>query len=224
MIRAILFDLDGTLLDRHSSLMLYVHQQMDRCASVLSGIPLPDYLGKVIDLDAHGHQPKDVVFLEVEAHFDLPRNSWKTLLNDFLTHFPHVCVPFPMMHQTLQGLKDRGFELGLVTNGRSASQDPKIDGLGIRHYLGAVLVSEEEGVRKPNPEIFHRALRQLDVLPHETIFVGDNPKADIQAADFVGMKTVWMKDDYWPIPDAMDGEISGLAQLPEFIEHLAQQE
>ncbi len=220
MIRAILFDLDGTLLDRHSSLILYVHQQMARCSSLLSNITLPDYLTKVIELDAHGHRTKDVVFQQVVEHFGLPEQSWRTLLEDFLKYFPDRCVPFPKMHQTLQNLQQRKFSLGLVTNGSNASQNPKIDGLGIRHYFGSLLVSEEEGVKKPDPEIFNRALRQLNVAPEEAVFVGDNPEADIHAAQAVGMKAVWMRDPYWPEPEGADATISELRELPERIEGL----
>lgn len=62
LIRAVLFDLDGTLLDRHGSLLLYVHQQMQRCRSVLDGVPLVEYLPRVVDLDARGHTTQDIVF------------------------------------------------------------------------------------------------------------------------------------------------------------------
>ena len=112
---------------------------------MLEGILLADYLDKVVELDAHGHVTKDTVFQQAEKHFGLPQNSWQVLFEDFRKHFPDTCVPFPQMHQTLARLRDRGLLLGLVTNGSSDSQNPKIDGLGIRGYFGAVLVSEAEG-------------------------------------------------------------------------------
>ena len=62
MTKAVLFDLDGTLLDRHSSLILYVHQQINRCSPILGNVSPLDYLNKIIELDAHGHQTKDIVF------------------------------------------------------------------------------------------------------------------------------------------------------------------
>ena len=104
-----------------------------RCSSLLGDIPLLDYLTKVIELDAHGHAAKDLVFQQVEKHFCLPDQSWRSLLEDFLKYFPDTCVLFPRMQQTLQDLKQRQFLLGLVTNGSNASQNPKIDGLGIRY-------------------------------------------------------------------------------------------
>ena len=220
MIKAVLFDLDGTLLDRHSSLIVYIHQQMQRCRCLLGSIPLADYLGSVIELDARGHTTKDIVFQQIENLFGLPERSWKVLLEDFLRHFPDTCVPFPKMHQTLKRLRDRGLSLGLVTNGSNASQNPKIDGLGIRHLFGVVLVSEAEGVKKPEPEIFLRALRTLNVMPEDAVFVGDNPEADIRAAKSVGLKTVWMEDPYWQVPGNADATISELCALPDTIDKI----
>ena len=141
MIKAILFDLDGTLLDRHSSLIVYLNQHMIRCGTILNGIPPTEYLSKVIERDAHGHVSKDTVFRQIEKDFNLPEGSWEVLYRDFGNYFPDTCVPFPKMRQTLNHLAECGFLLGLITNGWSTSQDPKIDGLGIRHYFRTVLVS-----------------------------------------------------------------------------------
>ncbi|MEM9809217.1 MAG: HAD family hydrolase [Cyanobacteria bacterium P01_D01_bin.56] len=220
MTKAVLFDLDGTLLDRHSSLILYVHQQIDRCSPVLGNVPPLDYLNKVIELDAHGHQTKDIVFQEVEKYFGLPDQSWQALLDDFFQHFPDICVPFPHMHQTLQVLQQSGYSLGLITNGSNASQNPKINGLGIRYYFGAVLISEAEGVKKPDSEIFDRCLRQLHVTAQDAVFVGDNPEADIHGAQSIGIRAIWMRDSYWPEPSRPDGIICQLSQLPDLLEKM----
>jgi putative hydrolase of the HAD superfamily len=221
VIEAVLFDLDGTLLDRQSSLIVYVHRQKERCADLLGPIPMADYLAKVIELDAHGHGDKDRMFGKIESSFGLPDGSAAVLLNDFMAYFPDTCVPFPGMHQTLQGLRKRGLPLGLVTNGSAASQNAKIDGLGIRGYFSAVLVSETEGVRKPDPEIFHRALRRLAVAPRDAVFVGDNPEADVHAAKAVGMQAIWMRDSYWPEPASADAVITKLCELPDVVDGLS---
>jgi beta-phosphoglucomutase-like phosphatase (HAD superfamily) len=50
--RAVLFDLDGTLLDRHSSLIVCVHRQRERCADLLGAIPMVDYFDEVVEFRA----------------------------------------------------------------------------------------------------------------------------------------------------------------------------
>jgi len=220
MIESILFDLDGTLLDRHGSLIIYVHRQIERHSALLNGILLDDYLAKVIEFDAQGHTAKDKLFQQIEKHFDLPERSWDLLFDDFKTHFPDTCVPFPAMHQTLRRLQERGLSLGLITNGSKALQYPKIDGLGIRLYFGAILVSEAEGIKKPDPEIFHRALRKLGTSPENAVFVGDNPEADIHGAAAAGMRAVWMQNSWWPEPSDVNATINRLSELPEVIDKL----
>ena len=78
-----------------------------------------------------------------------------------------------------------------MTNGRSEFQRRSISGLGIQNDLDVVLVSEEEQIRKPQVEIFQRAVNRLAVRASESVFVGDNPEADITGAKNAGMKTIW---------------------------------
>lgn len=56
------------------------------------------------------------------------------------------------------------------------------------------LISESEGLRKPDPKIFERALKKLNVMAEETIFVGDHPIHDVAASRAVGMQGWWKED------------------------------
>ena len=83
------------------------------------------------------------------------------------------------------------------------------------------MVSEAAGVKKPDPEIFRRALRQLNVTALETVFVGDNPNADIDAAKALGMKGVWIRNACWPPPARLDAAISQICELPRMIDTMS---
>ena len=157
---AVLFDLDGTLLDRQNSLRVYFHRQFARHPDLLAGVPFMPYLDRFMELDAHGHGDKETAWTRVAAEFGLPAGSDALLRRDYHTHFPATCVPFPRLHQTLAACRERGWKLGIVTNGKAQSQNPKIDGLGIRPYFGAVLISAEEGIKKPDAAIYDRALER----------------------------------------------------------------
>ena len=108
-----------------------------------------------------------------------------------------------------------------MTNGPTTSQQPKIDGLGIAGYFETVLISGAEGVSKPDPEIFRRAVSRLGVRAEETVMVGDNPVADIGGAMSFGMKAIWKRDEYWEAPEVVDGVVRDLDELPGLISSLS---
>ncbi len=221
MIRAAVFDLDGTLLDRTTSLRVYLHEQVRRLPQALEATTFKDYLDTFLALDDNGYRERADLFRRIEDAFSMPSGMGDTLLEDFRKHFPHTCAPFPGARQTLSELQRQGVKMGLVTNGRVASQQPKIEGLGIAGYFGVILISEAEGVRKPDREIFRRALEALDVAPEDAVMVGDNPEADIQGATAFGMKAIWKRDEHWEAPAVVDAVIDDLRELPQVIRDLA---
>jgi putative hydrolase of the HAD superfamily len=101
----------------------------------------------------------------------------------------------------LDSLRARGIKTGLVANswpdpGRVLRADAEAFGLAER--LDVLVFSEELGVRKPAPEIFLHACRQLEIEAGATMFVGDNLVTDVQGAADVGMTTVqalWFRAD-----------------------------
>lgn len=83
-------------------------------------------------------------------------------------------------------------------------------------------MSEWEEIKKPNPEIFHRAIKKLGVLANECIFMGDHPDNDVKAAQNVGMKGFWKKDYQWNDVDA-DFIINDLSEVTTIINNLNKQ-
>lgn len=89
--------------------------------------------------------------------------------------------------------------MGIVTNGASASQSGKLDTLGIRRYMGTIVMSEEVGLRKPDPRIFQLALDNLGIEPSAACYVGDHPANDVLGASDAGLTAVWLKGTHdWP--------------------------
>lgn len=89
----------------------------------------------------------------------------------------------------------------------------------IEKYFDVILVSEWEGIKKPDPRIFNKALNILNVQANEAIFVGDHPENDVLAAKKVGMKGIWKKDLHWRNAEA-DLIVDDLGELPFIIEKL----
>jgi putative hydrolase of the HAD superfamily len=216
MIKAVLFDLDGTLLDRDESVKKFIYHQYDRLNRIVGRIPRETYIKRFIDLDQRGYVWKDKVYQQLVEEFQITEMTWEGLLQDYLSEFKNHCVPFPNLISTLDKLKSRDIRLGMITNGRGQFQLDNIKALGIEKYFDTILISEWEGIKKPDPEIFKRALNQLNVSAQQSIFVGDHPENDVKAAQNVGMKGVWKKDPQWESIEA-DYIVDDLAELLLFL-------
>ena len=214
MIKAVIFDLDGTLLDRDTSIEQFSAVQYDRLSTYLGQISKIDYISIFIALDCHGHVWKDKVYQDLVAEFKIEGISWQSLLDDYETQFQFHCVPFPALLEMLATLKQQGYLLGIITNGRGEFQTKAISGLGIDDYFDVILISEIEGVRKPELEIFQLALDRLGVLAQNSIFVGDNPTADISGAKNAGMRAIWKRNSDWLEPTDADATIDELSEIP----------
>jgi putative hydrolase of the HAD superfamily len=217
MVKAVLFDLDGTLLDRDVSVEQFVSVQYDRLSQNLSRIPKQDYTARFIELDCHGHVWKDEVYQALVSEFAIEGMSWQSLLEDYEMQFQFHCVPFQFLTEMLNELQKQGYLLGIITNGRSPFQARAIDGLGIRDYFDAILISEVEQVRKPQAEIFQRAVHRLGVSASDSVFIGDHPEADIAGAKNAMMKTIWKRNVSWTEAKEADATIDELNEIPRIL-------
>lgn len=222
VIKAVLFDLDGTLLNRDESVKMFIERQYDRLYKLVGHIPKEKYMSRFIELDNRGYVWKDKVYQQLVDEFKITDITWETLLQDYISEFKNNCVPFPNLIGMLEELKSKHLVLGMITNGYGQFQMDNIKALGIDEYFDTILVSEWEGIKKPDPQIFIRALEKLKVLPSESIFMGDHPVNDVEAAQNVGMKGIWKRDFQWDHV-AADFIVNDLYELPLIIEKLSKQ-
>ena len=119
-------------------------------------------------------------------------------------------------HALLEALRERGLRLGLVSN---AFDPPELlhrdlAELGIAERLDVALFSSEVGRRKPDPEIFQRALDALEVDASAVLFVGDTLASDIAGAGALGMHTcqaLWFRAD--DDPGAPEPDFQAFTQM-----------
>jgi len=109
--------------------------------------------------------------------------------------------------------------MGILTNGLKEAQRPRLFKADLVHFFDEIIVSDEIGISKPNPEIFKLAKEKTGNLPSENILlIGDNPKTDIEAAQKFGFKTVWFNPENKKLPENIKSEliIENLEQLIPF--------
>ena len=102
-------------------------------------------------------------------------------------------VVFSDVPETLKLLKEH-YLIGCVTNGVSFGQRKKLETAGIDSLFDTIVVSEEAGKNKPDPAVFLKACKELNVKPEEVMFVGDSFEKDIMGAYNLKMLPVWI----WP--------------------------
>jgi len=215
----VLFDFDGTLLNRDKSVLKFIDMQYDRLNKWVGHIPKEIYITRFIELDSRGFVWKDKVYQQLVNEFNITGVNWEYLLQDYINEFKNNCVPFPNLLIMLEELKRNNIVLGMITNGYGQFQMDNIKALGIEDYFETILVSEWEGLKKPDIQLFKRALNQLNVASNQSVFVGDHPVNDVKASQNVGMKSIWKKDFQWGIADA-DFIIDDLAEIPIIIKNL----
>jgi putative hydrolase of the HAD superfamily len=109
----------------------------------------------------------------------------------YFSVFPERCRLIPKTSEMLTSLQG-SFRLGLLSNFTHAPAAWQvIDALGLRSYFDVVLISGELGYRKPHPMVFEKLIESLGVQREETIYIGDDPEADIRGAQQAGLQAIW---------------------------------
>ena len=216
MTKAVLFDLDGTLLDRANSLFEFLERQHARFAERLGAAGLTSWRSRFLALDQSGLVHKSVVYKALLSEFGGDPSACDALLHDYQHRCCEHARGFPGMARAFSALREKGLRLGIVTNGETAFQMRNVRALGLERLAVAILVSETEGLRKPGAALFQRAADRLQMKPDQCLFVGDNPAADILGAHGAGMRTAWFSGgSTWPIAIAPNpgAEITALLQV-----------
>lgn len=190
MIKAVIFDLDQTLLDREASMQPCLLELYQRYNS--SDAPFERFRQRFKALDQFGYGGKEHLFKVLVEEFQL-RAKPQTLIREFRAKAWRHCQLFDDAEVVLQALRSEGYKLAIITNGSRQSQRAKLRSTGLLSQVDVVLISGEEGIKKPHPAIFERGAARLKVDVRDCIFVGDNPRTDMMGAKQVGMKAIWVE-------------------------------
>lgn len=204
MLRAAIFDLDGTLYDRDAALLRFAADQHHRFRLEGIGLTAEQYAARFAELDANGKVWKDKVF-EILCE-ELPMgHDPDILLNDYKENYSSHCIVHEGAFELIEALVGKGVGLALISNGLTDFQLKVFESLGVDVYFNPVIVSEAAGFRKPDPRIFQLVLDAHEATPADAVFIGDDPTADIEGAHAVGMKTIWMRSSHHASAPYADG-------------------
>ena len=227
MVKAVLFDLDNTLIDfmrmKHASCEAAVE------AMIAAGLRLR----------------KDRAIAALYALYDRYGYEHSLIFQKFLQHTSHridprilaegivayrkvqagVTEPYPHVIPTLLRLKERGLKLGIVSDAPRLKAWMRLVEMRIQDFFDVVVCFEDTGKRKPSALPFRKAATLLKLAPHECLMVGDWPERDITGAKAVGMPTAFARYGAMKIvPKGKSGatyEINGFDELVAVVEKIA---
>jgi putative hydrolase of the HAD superfamily len=216
---AVIFDLDQTILDRQQSLVNFVTWQ---CRGMLRADIKDEssFIDRFIELDANGSVWKDVVYQALISEFSIQQWTVSELLSVYENCFCGFSVPKVGVAEAISEISKQ-HRIGLISNGMSPFQERNFRCLGFSSLFGSVIVSQAVGLRKPDSRIFMMSCQELEVLPSESIYVGDNPVADIQGAKDAGLQTIFIPSSLYPECSFSDATCTDMFHLPSIVDRLA---
>lgn len=207
VIKGIIFDLDDTLYSEKG----YVRSGYKAVSEYLGG----NYEDKLWEYFKNGKAAIDELLKE------LGREDEKIkALNVYRGHKPNIQL-YPGIEVMLKELRNKGYKVGIITDGRPEGQRNKVDALGIWKLVDDVIITDELGgtqFRKPCDIAFRIMITRWRMNPADVMYVGDNVAKDFQAPLQLGMKYIWFNnpDGLYSLETDID-YIDSIAELTKLI-------
>ncbi len=217
MIKAVIFDLDGTLTECDVDL---AKKRVSEELARLTGNSYEDIRKKMEDIhyqcNIESIYDRNVWWNQVDPH--VPPQEKQRLTNLYWKYITETTRVRDYCEELLKALKEKGLFLVLLSDydGESYSKKSRIKTLSIIPFFDFIIISGDDTEKtKPSPEPFMHILTRLKVSPEEVLMVGDKPQVDLVGADALGMKTLLVEGDYG---NTWENAVKDLRGVHQFIE------
>jgi phosphoglycolate phosphatase len=191
-LKALIFDLDGTLVDTAPDL----HAATNHVLATLKRRPI-----SMEEVRAFvGHGARALIARGCEATGEpVEARAVETLYQEFIIYYAsHIAAhskPYPGLLSFLDRARDAGLSLGVCTNKLESLSLLLLDSLDMKKYFGSIVGPDTTGVAKPDPKPFYEAVSRLDRLPEEAIMFGDS-ETDIRTAQNANVPVIAVSFGY----------------------------
>ena len=221
MIKAIIFDLDNTLLD-------FVKMKQ---FSVKAAITAMNEAGLEVD---EKKAYEDIFDLYMERGWE-NQQVFDDYLNQTVGEVSNkilaagivsyrrareaTLLVYPNVNKALIQLIKMGINLAVVSDAPSREAWMRLYYLNLHHVFDPVLTFDDTGVRKPSPKPFQMALDYLKIKPNEAIMIGDWPERDVVGAKEIGMKTIFARygDTFGTVDSGADWDVNNVYEVVNII-------
>ena len=195
MIKAVLFDLDNTLIDFSKMKRLSCGAAIDSMIGAGLNIKHDDGLKLIYELyGKHGMEEKRIfqkLLIKLNKKID-----YKILAAGIVAYRrvrTGLLEPYPNVESVLLKLKSKGLKLAIVTDAPRLKAWIRLESMKLSNYFDVVVTFEDTKQHKPSKLPFKAALKQLGLKPEQCLMVGDWPERDIKGAKAVGMRTCFAR-------------------------------
>lgn len=210
-IDAVLFDMDGTLIEHTWQLSQITDAMCKRFQDSLAPLTCNEFYDvfwaknadmwfMMVDGVVNGDTAQVYSYINTLRALEKDISIASTMVDYWTELVLKEAVPFDDTAEVLRNVSSK-FTTGIVTNGFTTLQRAKIARYGLEETVDFTLVSEEAGYHKPDTRLFQHALKLAgNIQPDRAIMVGDTLTADIEGAHNAGLKTVFInpRDDQTP--------------------------
>lgn len=203
-VRAVCFDLDGTLFDHRGAARTGATRFLERSGIVVTESVLRSW-SAAEGVQFERWRSGEITFQEQRRArlrsvlpplgIDLPAEDRgvDAVFEVYLRAYRAAWRAFPGSASLLRDLRTRGYRVGLLTNGTEHQQLDKLARTGLDGAFDAVCTSERIGSQKPDVRAFRTVASELRVDPAECLFVGDDPVHDVAGARAAGMRALLVR-------------------------------
>ena len=225
MIKAVIFDLDNTLLD-------FMDMKSKSIDSAVYGM-----------IDAGLNMSVDSAKKEIYRIYDERGIEHQEVFDEFITnelgHIDHKILAagivsyrkvkeatlslYSNVNSTLVELARMGIKLAVVSDAPSREAWIRICSVNLQHIFDTVITFDDTCKRKPSPVPFMRAVNELDVKTEECIMIGDWPERDVLGASKIGMVSVFARygNTFGTVDSGADYEIDDISEIIKIVKKLS---
>ncbi|MDP4549181.1 MAG: HAD family hydrolase [Marinobacter sp.] len=194
---AVLFDLDGTLIDTAPDFIRCLNQL--RLQHDLEPLPA-EYIRRSV---SNGARAMVRLGFNLEPEHDGYLDKHTAFLDLYEAGVAVETTLFDGMNELLLELEAKGIPWGIVTNKPVRFAAPLIEALGLQERCATLICPDHVSERKPHPEPMFLACKEINAAPEQAIYVGDHVR-DIEAGRNAGMYTIAVRYGYIEEPETVD--------------------
>ncbi len=221
MIKAVIFDIDNTLMDFMRMKRAAVDAAVDAMIDAGLNVKKEEMIEKIFNVYwQEGIEDQNIFDKVLTKEFGQVDYKilaagiigYKRAKEGHMTLYPHVKL-------TLTQLMKMGIRMGVVSDAPRLPVWLRIVGLGLHYYFEKVVSYDDTGERKPGEKPFRKVLELMELKPSEALMLGDWAERDIVGAKNVGMLTAWARygNQFDTKVSGADYEIDDIYQLIDIV-------